>query len=185
MERVLEVIRNKNEDLEARSRRNNIHVIGLPETTDMGHMEEFVEGMLSDLFAGELSRLLVVQRAHRSLGPRPPHCTPLRPIIARLLNYCDRDTILQLARERRPVMYKNSELNFFQDYTPGVQGAWCSFLPIKRMLGQAGVRFALLYPAKLRVRHEGKLLFFTDPKLAAKFAKRVPKRLEVAGPGVS
>ncbi|KAJ1213544.1 hypothetical protein NDU88_001178 [Pleurodeles waltl] len=68
MERVLEVIRNENEDLEARSRRHNIRIIGLPESTNMGRMEDFVEGMLFDLFPGELSRLLVVERAHRSLG---------------------------------------------------------------------------------------------------------------------
>ncbi|KAJ1136040.1 hypothetical protein NDU88_002466 [Pleurodeles waltl] len=35
MERVLEVIRNKNEDLEARSRRNNVQLIGLPESTGL------------------------------------------------------------------------------------------------------------------------------------------------------
>ncbi|KAJ1140027.1 hypothetical protein NDU88_006388 [Pleurodeles waltl] len=67
MERVLEVIRNKNEDLEARSFCNNIRIIGLPESTAMGRMEHFMEGMLSDLFPGELSRLLVVERAHRFL----------------------------------------------------------------------------------------------------------------------
>ncbi|KAJ1186251.1 hypothetical protein NDU88_003034 [Pleurodeles waltl] len=86
MERVLEVIRNKNEDLEVRSRRNNVRLIGLPESTDMGRMEDFVEKMLAELLPDELSRLLVVERAHRSLGPLPPPGTPLRPVIFYLLN---------------------------------------------------------------------------------------------------
>ncbi|XP_069059669.1 zinc finger protein Xfin-like [Pleurodeles waltl] len=74
MERVLEVIRKKNEDPEAQSHRSNIRILGLPELTDMGRMEDYVETMLSELFPGELSQVLVVERAHRSLGPRlPPH----------------------------------------------------------------------------------------------------------------
>ncbi|KAJ1143555.1 hypothetical protein NDU88_009863 [Pleurodeles waltl] len=60
MERLMEVIRNKNEDLEARSRRNNIRIVGLPETTDMSRMEDFVENMLQELFPGELSRMLLM-----------------------------------------------------------------------------------------------------------------------------
>ncbi|KAJ1108094.1 hypothetical protein NDU88_005476 [Pleurodeles waltl] len=183
MEPLLEVIRNKNEDLEARSRRNNIRIVGLPEATDMGRMEDFVENMLQELFAGELSRLLVIERAHRSLGPRPPPGTPPHPIIARLLNYRDRDTVLRLAREKSPLIFKNSEINFFPDYTPGIQAQRRAFLPIKRLLSQAGIGFALLYPAKLRVRHEGKVLYFTDPKQANKFVRRLPKQRGVGAPG--
>ncbi|KAJ1207254.1 hypothetical protein NDU88_002646 [Pleurodeles waltl] len=51
-----------------------------------------------------------------------------------------------------------------------------AFLPIKRTLSQAGIGFALLYAAKLRVRHEGKVLYFTDIKQANKFVKRLPKQ---------
>ncbi|KAJ1211384.1 hypothetical protein NDU88_006744 [Pleurodeles waltl] len=51
MERKLDIIHNKNEDLEVRSHRNNIRIIGLPESTDMGCMEDFVEGILKSIFA--------------------------------------------------------------------------------------------------------------------------------------
>ncbi|KAJ1115702.1 hypothetical protein NDU88_003924 [Pleurodeles waltl] len=178
MERVLDVIRAKNEDLEAQSRQNNLRLIGLPESTDIGRMEDFVEEMLSDLFPGQLSRLLVVERAHRSLGPQPPPGAPPRPVIIRLLNYQDRDTILQLARERRPVIYKNTELNFFPDYTPGVHAAHRAFLLVKRSRAQTAARFSLIYLGKLKVQHGGSLQFFTDPKLAARYAKSLPRKSE-------
>ncbi|KAJ1147059.1 hypothetical protein NDU88_013306 [Pleurodeles waltl] len=125
--------------------------------------------------------MLVVERAHKSLGPQPLPGTHPRPIITRLLNYRDRDTVLRLARERKPLVYKNSELSFFPDYTPGEQALRRSFLPTKRLLNQAGVRFALLYPAKLRVQHKGKVLYFMDPKQAGKFVRRLPRRPETAG----
>ncbi|KAJ1115125.1 hypothetical protein NDU88_003351 [Pleurodeles waltl] len=89
MEHVLELILNKNEALEACSRRNNVCILGVPESKEMGRMEDYVENMLTALFPGELSPVLVVQRVHRSIGPKPPPGNPTRPIIAPLLNYRD------------------------------------------------------------------------------------------------
>ncbi|KAJ1202946.1 hypothetical protein NDU88_006741 [Pleurodeles waltl] len=66
---------------------------------------------------------------------------------------------------------------------PGVQAQRRAFLPTKRLLSQAGIGFALLYPAKLRVRHEGKVLYFSDPKQATKFARRLPKQPGAGTPG--
>lgn len=50
MERILMVIRAKNDDLEARFWRNNIRLIGIPETTAIVKMELFVEDLLKDIF---------------------------------------------------------------------------------------------------------------------------------------
>ncbi|KAJ1199961.1 hypothetical protein NDU88_003792 [Pleurodeles waltl] len=46
MERVLELIRNKNKDLEARSRRNNLRILGVPKSTDMSCMDDYVLAQL-------------------------------------------------------------------------------------------------------------------------------------------
>ena len=68
----LNKIKMKNEDLEARSRRNNIRILGLPEMTAMGKPKVYIEIMLCDIFGLEmLSPFLVVKRAHRRLAPRP------------------------------------------------------------------------------------------------------------------
>ena len=102
MEKVLKVISAKNEDLEAGSRRNNIRIMGIPETTDTGRLEDYVETLLMDLFGSEaFSGMLMVERAHQTLAPRPPVGASPCPILARLLNYRDRDTVLRLARERK------------------------------------------------------------------------------------
>ncbi|KAJ1151788.1 hypothetical protein NDU88_004568 [Pleurodeles waltl] len=50
-------------------------------------------------------------------------------------------------------------------------------------VSQAGIGFALLYPAKLRVRHEGKVLYFLDPKQANKFVRRLPRQRGAEAPG--
>ena len=47
--KVLATLRAKTEDLEARSRRNNLRIVGLPETTNISNMERYVKTLLVDL----------------------------------------------------------------------------------------------------------------------------------------
>ncbi|KAJ1163386.1 hypothetical protein NDU88_003844 [Pleurodeles waltl] len=84
MDKLLKVIALKNEDLEARSRRNNIRIVGIPELTNTGQMKQFVERLLFTLFGEDaFSWLLIVARAHRTLMARPPPGAPPSPIVAR------------------------------------------------------------------------------------------------------
>ena len=46
MELVLEVNKDKNEDLEARSRRNNVRIFRVPESTAMSRIETYVEELM-------------------------------------------------------------------------------------------------------------------------------------------
>lgn len=66
MEKVLDIIRAKNEDLEARPRWNNLRILGLPESTAMQKMETYIADLLMELFGDSLSKVMVVERAHHS-----------------------------------------------------------------------------------------------------------------------
>ncbi|KAJ1198985.1 hypothetical protein NDU88_002823 [Pleurodeles waltl] len=92
----------------------------------------------------------------------------------------DREQIAQMERLLEVIRNKNEDL---EARSRRVQAQRRAFLPIKRLLSQAGIGFALLYPAKLRVRHEGKVLYFTDPKQANKFVRRLPKQRGAGTPG--
>lgn len=73
MKKLLASIKEKAEDLEACSRRNNVRILGLAESTATGNMELFVERLLVQLVGWEtFSDVFIVERAHWSLGPRPP-----------------------------------------------------------------------------------------------------------------
>ncbi|KAJ1191668.1 hypothetical protein NDU88_000984 [Pleurodeles waltl] len=86
----------KVDDLEARSRRNNLRIVGVAECTAIDNMEGFIEHLLVQLLRRTtFSDLFVVERVHRSLAT----CPPPRPIIARLLNYRDHDAALRRTRE--------------------------------------------------------------------------------------
>lgn len=174
MEKLLEVIRNKSEDLEARSRRNNVRISGVPETTNTGKMELYIESLVRDIFGAEkFSSVFIVERAHRSLAPKPPAGAPPRPIVARFLNYRDRDLILRLARERQSIQHQGSNLAFYPDFTVTVQNARKEFHPAKQKLRELGVEYAMLYPARLRVTNEGRTAILTTPRAAQDYIKKL------------
>lgn len=62
-----EKLRAKLDDLENRSRRNNIHVIGIPEGS---HPSAFIEALVLEVFGEQsFAKKPEVDRAHRSLAP--------------------------------------------------------------------------------------------------------------------
>ncbi|KAJ1204973.1 hypothetical protein NDU88_000408 [Pleurodeles waltl] len=146
MDKLLKVIALKNEDLEARSRRNNIGIVGIPESTNTGRMEQFVDRLLFKLFGEDaFSRLLIVERAHRTLMARPPPGAPPRPIVTRLLNYRDTDTTLRLSRERQPLKFEGSVLSIYPNFMTTVQEARKKFTIVKQKLRQLNIQYAMLY----------------------------------------
>lgn len=98
-ERLLKMTAAKAEDLEARLGRNNLRIAGVAESTNTDPMEQYIEGLLTELFGRNcFSTTFAVEKAHRSLAPRlAPGALPR--LIARLLNYRDRNAILRRARE--------------------------------------------------------------------------------------
>ena len=65
MSKEIDKIRLKNEDLEARSRRSNVRILGIAESTSNVRMENYVEKMFRQIFgADNLSNFLIVVRAH-------------------------------------------------------------------------------------------------------------------------
>ncbi|KAJ1178451.1 hypothetical protein NDU88_003697 [Pleurodeles waltl] len=91
---------------EGMSRRNNVRLMGFPERAEGSAMESFVENWIRDvLLPSGLSRVFVVEHAHRALGAPP------RAIIARLLNYKDLDCVLRAARESDKALYENCKIS--------------------------------------------------------------------------
>ncbi|KAJ8015326.1 hypothetical protein DPEC_G00024960 [Dallia pectoralis] len=99
-------LRAKTNDLEGRSRRNNIKFVGIPEGEEKGNPTEFLSALIPKLL-GEthFSKPVIVDRAHRSLQPKPAEGAsgpPARPrtIIARVHHYQEKETIIRLARQQ-------------------------------------------------------------------------------------
>uniref|UniRef100_H2ZUE0 L1 transposable element RRM domain-containing protein n=1 Tax=Latimeria chalumnae TaxID=7897 RepID=H2ZUE0_LATCH len=107
----------KLQDLENRSRCDNIRVLGVPEgeEREAGSGPEFLKCLLINCFDLSESDPMEIERAHRSLGPRPGPNQCLRPIIAQFLRFQDREQMLRLAREAGEVHWRGERLMFFLD----------------------------------------------------------------------
>lgn len=172
--RVLEDFRTfaeaKLDDYEGRNRRNNVRILGVPEKFEGQSTDLFVEELITKhLQPKGLSKFFVVERAHRVPGGRPRTGTAPRPIVARLLNYRDRDVILQHARVAPPLKLDNSTVTFFPDFTQMVQRQRRSFQGLKQRLCDQGLKYAMLFPARLRVEANGKAWFFDNPESASEW----------------
>ncbi|KAJ1124670.1 hypothetical protein NDU88_003119 [Pleurodeles waltl] len=153
MGKELATLRAKVDDLEARSHRNNLGIVGIAESTAIDNMEGYIERLLVQVLGQDtFSSLFVVERALRSLATRPPLGAPPRPIIAKLLNYRDRNAALGRARELKTLQHEGMAISLYLDFTQQVQEAG------KRQLQELHLEYRMLYPAKLRVEVDGKPL---------------------------
>ncbi|KAJ4920630.1 hypothetical protein JOQ06_021752 [Pogonophryne albipinna] len=135
----------KCEDLEGRSRRNNIRMIGMP----------------------------LIDRCHRSLRQRPSDGQPPRPFILRLHYYHAVEDILRKATGSGNLIYQGKRIQLFPDYPPTAVNRRREFTPAREILrNKPDVGYGLLYPARLIVTHGGQQHSFTDPKAALHYATR-------------
>lgn len=165
---VIAALLAKTDDLENRSRRNNVRLVGVPEKIEGSNPSDYFESWLVTVFGKEtLSSLFAVERAHRvPLRPLPPGAPP-RPVLIKLLHFKDRDTILRKARDLPDAMINGCRVSFYPDFSAEVQKRRMQFLDVKKRLRNLLVPYAMLYPAKLRVAALGTTHFFELPKDAS------------------
>ncbi|KAL1266063.1 hypothetical protein QQF64_004090 [Cirrhinus molitorella] len=110
-------LRTKVLDLEARSRRHNIKIVGIQEGEEEGKPTEFVSRLIPQLLGEEyFPHPVKVDRAHRSLQPKPAVGEKPRTILARIHHFQEKELILRRGR-MQPLEYKGKRVLIFPDYT--------------------------------------------------------------------
>ncbi|KAJ1112148.1 hypothetical protein NDU88_000416 [Pleurodeles waltl] len=161
------------EDAEGRARRCNLRIVGFPKGMEGANVETFLEDWIcKTLPDAPLSAVFVVECVHRALQALPPPGAPPRTIIARVLNYRDRDVILQEVHKHGDPTFENHIIRFFPHYTRMVQFQRQSFTGVKRRFKELGYTHMLLFPAKLKVLHAGRSHFFQSPEAAWDWLER-------------
>ncbi|KAK7877354.1 hypothetical protein WMY93_031942 [Mugilogobius chulae] len=163
----------KTEDLEARSRRCNLRIFGVKEGRETGaKVSTFVAELLQ--YTMQLDKPPVIDRAHRTIQQPPGDGQPPRAFVVKCHYYQEKETILQKAISSRKLVTGDGDtVRVFPDYTPTVARRRAAFGQAKQLLRQCeGVKYGLLYPAKLRITTpDGERKMFTDPAQAVLFAK--------------
>lgn len=167
-------LRDKVQDLEARSRRHNIKIVGIKEGEEGGKPTEFVSKLIPELFGTKhFPHPLKVDRAHRSLQPKPAAGAKPRIILARIHHFQDKELILCRGRQQ-PLEYKGSKVLIFPDYTSEVMAQRRAFRDVMQALRDRGVKHTLRYPTRLHVYSwDGEApTIFADPDEAARSLAR-------------
>ena len=108
-----------------------------------------------------------LDRAHRSLRPKPRQGA--RPVIVRFHRYIDKERVLHWAKEHRDISYRGHSIKFYEDFSAAVAKRRAAFNQVKSLLFKRGMRFGMIYPARLRVTFNGVNHVFDSPEQAELF----------------
>ena len=158
------------DDLENRSRRVNLRIINIPEGSERGRdPTEFISDLLMEnLGAGVLTRPPELERAHRSLAPKPGPGGRPRPFVICFHRFQEREKVLRWARQHE-LKHRETTLRVYPDVSAITAKKRAAFNKIKQALYQKGIKFRLLFPARLQVSYEDESFTFETPEDAHAF----------------
>ncbi len=141
-------------DLESRSHRNNVRIIGLPESIEGPRPSAFFSQLLFDVLGKDvLSSPPEIDRAHRALIGKPAAGEKPRVVIIRLHRYQQKELIIREARAKRgKLMFQGSPIAIYEDYAPEVMLQRSKYRRVMMELYNLGLRPTLLFPARLSIR---------------------------------
>lgn len=168
----LDALRERTEDLEARSRRSNIRITGVKEGREHGkRITEFMAGLLKD--ALNLEKIPLLDRAHRTLRSRPTDDNaPPRAFVVKCHYFSEKEDLMRKATAMKSIITAHGDqIRIFPDFTQTVNKQRAAFSEVRSLLRECdGVRFGLRYPATLRITmRDGRQTSFKDPVEAKDF----------------
>ncbi len=166
----LERLTEKMTDMEDKSRRNNIRLVGLPEWMEGSDVAGFLRVNLSRWIPSLRGRDIEIDRAHHVHDGRKNSDRP-RTLIFRVLRWHDRLEILKGARQAYPIKctQDNVTLLFFPDFSPVTAAKRKGLVPVLRSMTALGLQPFLAYPAVIKLRHGGEQRCFNSLRKAEDF----------------
>ncbi|CAH2299950.1 Hypothetical predicted protein [Pelobates cultripes] len=141
------------EDLNNRSRRNNIRIRGLPESIPPESLMVTLKGIFAKMAPEIPSPLLEIDSAHRALRPRTLNIFTPRDVIIRLHYFQTKEKIMQIARIHPP-QYAGAHITLFQDLAPTTLKKRQDLKPLTLALQERGIKYTWGHPFKLLIRKE-------------------------------
>uniref|UniRef100_H2ZUV7 L1 transposable element RRM domain-containing protein n=1 Tax=Latimeria chalumnae TaxID=7897 RepID=H2ZUV7_LATCH len=164
----LETALMKVDNLENRSRRNNIRIVGFPENVE-GNPITFLTKKIPELLGLESGLDLEIECAHHTLAPRPAPGQRPRAFIIRFLKFQTKELILRAARSKGTIRWKGNGIHFFPDLSRDLQSRRQWFAGVHRWLREKGIQYGMFYPAVLKITFNGATTAFSTPEEAEAF----------------
>lgn len=171
LENTVKTLTDKVDDLECRSRRNNVRMVGLPEKAEGQDAAGFLERWLPGALGLEPREAPVIERAHR-IGTISFNSNTGRPrtLIMKFLNFRDKERVLKAARIKGKILYDNEQVRFHPDLSAGVHKMQRGYDEVRRKLRDKGInKHRIIFPARLLVTHDDRPHLFQTPAEADNF----------------
>lgn len=156
LETSIKELTERTEMAESRSRLSNLRIINLPEKAEGEDACAFLETWLPEalgLAMGPLHSPLTIERTHHISGPiRTGTNTPPRTLIVKFLKYRDKGHEGDQGK-RHKVLYKNQDIRFYPDLSPGLHKQQKCFDGVRQQLRDMGIQYGMLFPACVLVTH--------------------------------
>ena len=155
-------------DLEGRSRRQNIRLVGIEEGKEGNNARRFSATVLKEML--DLDDTPRLDRAHRSLAEKPPPGEKPRPFIIRVHHEDVKEDILRISAQKKKLFYEERRVYIFPDFTADVSKRRAAFKEAKELLKDLkGVKFGMRFPATLRITFAEVENSFTVPAEAISY----------------
>lgn len=168
----------KCQDLEARSRRQNLRLVGIKEGAEHSlQMRDFITNLLKDVF--KLPEKPKIDLAHR-VGRLQKHDNAKpRQIIVKFLDISTVETLLKKIKYGENLTFADNIVRFYRDYPREILEKRREFKTASSVLyGHSEVRYGVIYPAKMLITLKGKQRSFTDPDAACKYAEEILNKIQ-------
>uniref|UniRef100_A0A5F8HLE2 L1 transposable element RRM domain-containing protein n=1 Tax=Monodelphis domestica TaxID=13616 RepID=A0A5F8HLE2_MONDO len=166
----------KTDDLENRSRRDNLRIIGLPEDHDKRKsLDIILQGIIQENCPDILEQegKVETERIHRSPPVFNPQLTTPRNVIVKLINYQTKEKILQAAK-KKSFRYQGTTVRITQDLAASTLKKRKAWNRIFRKVRELVLQPRIKYPSKLTIFLQGKVWSFNTTEEFQAFIEKRP-----------
>lgn len=142
----------KYEDLQNRSRRNNLRIYQVPEDSEGKDVIAFVKELIKTTLQPAPEVDMRIERAHRAPAAKlnNPTAGP-RSLLVKFVDFSVKEIIIRQAWSQRKVIYKDKLIYFDHDYSPELQKRRGQIRQVIKQLKQKNIKAKCIYPAQLRM----------------------------------
>ena len=159
------------ESLQSRSRRNNVRLTGFGDKEGGRDLVVFMEKWIPDFLGiGPVT----IERAHRIPGDNVKRSAAQaaypRTVIMKFLNFRDRDNVLNAAKNKGKLMYKERQVQFRPDLPASLHKKQMEYNDVRQQLRDKGIqKHRVIFPSRLLVTHGEESHTFDNPEAVKRF----------------
>ncbi|CAH2292600.1 Hypothetical predicted protein [Pelobates cultripes] len=142
------------EDLDNRSRRNNIRVRGLRETAGSENLRETLTPLFNIILNRPPEACLYIDKAHCALRPKPPPAALPRDVICYIQDVQLKEDNMKGARTERTWRYKGQNVELYNDLSHLTLQTRRALRPVTTILQEHHLRYRWHFPFALTARKD-------------------------------